>query len=276
VPIKDFRELETSYAGAQQTIQEREAQLAELASELERSEAGLVALQGQLDELNAALSRKREALEHAQAKEAELVASQGRLQADVESMRQALAEMESRRDAAERRLAAYRDLLARFQKLIDAGKLQVKIVDGRMVVELATDVLFSSGSAELSADGRAAIQEVAQVLASIPRRTFQVEGHTDDDPIHTAQYPSNWELAAGRALTVVEAMIEAGMPAPRISAASYGEHKPSADNQTEEGQAINRRIEIVVVPDLSGLPGYDELQQVGTGPAPDKQRRKRD
>jgi chemotaxis protein MotB len=81
--------------------------------------------------------------------------------------------------------------------------------------------------------------------------------------IKTAQYPSNWELAAARALTVVKTMVEAGLPADRISAASFGEFKPFKPNDTAEGKAANRRIEIVVVPDLSSLPGFDELKKVG-------------
>jgi len=160
-------------------------------------------------------------------------------------------------------------LLRKFKKLIDAGKLKVKIVDGRMVVELATDVLFDSGSAKLSDAGKAAIVEVSQVLATIGERSFQVEGHTDNVPIATAQYPSNWELAAGRALTVMKTMIESGMPAARISAASYGDQRPVKSNDTAEGKAANRRIEIVLVPDLSGLPGFDELIKAsGNTPAP--------
>ena len=76
---------------------------------------------------------------------------------------------------------------------------------------------------------------------------------------------SNWELAAARALTVVKTMVEAGLPAERISAASYGEHKPARANDSQEGKAANRRIEIVVVPDLSSLPGFDELKRASAG-----------
>ena len=101
------------------------------------------------------------------------------------------------------------------------------------------------------------------MLAEIPGRKFQVEGHTDNVGIKTAQYPSNWELAAARALTVVKTMVEAGLPADRISAASFGEFKPVKANDTNEGKAANRRIEIVVVPDLSSLPGFDELKKIG-------------
>lgn len=183
-----------------------------------------------------------------------------RLQNSVEEMTRALAELERRRAEAEGRINEFKNLIARFRSLIDAGKLKVKIVEGRMVVVLATDILFGSGSASLSKDGKTAIAEVGQVLATIPKRTFQVEGHTDNVPINSAQYPSNWELAAARSITVLKAMVEAGLPAERISAASFGETHPVAANDTKESKAQNRRIEIIIVPDLSQLPGFEELK----------------
>lgn len=196
------------------------------------------------------------------AQKAAMLGDQQQMQASIEEMQQALAELEARKRAAEARIARYRDLVDRFKPLMDAGRLRVKIVEGRMVVELATDVLFASGSADLSEEGKAAIAEVAGLLASIPDRRFQVEGHTDDVPIKTSRFPSNWELASGRAITVVKTMIEAGMPPERVSAASFGEHKPAAANDSDEGRSANRRIEIVVVPDLSGLPGFEELERM--------------
>lgn len=188
-----------------------------------------------------------------------------RLQSSVEDMRRALAELESRRAEAEARVAEFKSLLARFRSMIDAGKLKVKIVDGRMVVVLATDILFASGSASLSKDGRSAISEVAQVLKDIPQRAFQVEGHTDKVPISTAAYASNWELAAARAITVLKAMVDAGLPAERVSAASFAETRPVASNEFADGKAQNRRIEIIIVPDLSALPGFEELKRLGAG-----------
>jgi len=269
VPMKKYRELESSLAEAGLTIDQRDARITALEDAVTAEEALVAGLESRVTELEGMLQGKRDALSACQDHEAQLMASKGQLESDVESMKQALADLEARREAAERRLAAYRDLLARFQSLIDAGKLKVKIQNGRMVVELASDVLFASGSASLSADGKTAIEEVAGVLASIPERTFQVEGHTDDDPIHTAQYPSNWELASGRALTVVKAMVDAGMPPERISASSYALFQPVTPNDSDEGKSANRRIEIVVIPDLSALPGYEELQRVGSdGPGP--------
>jgi chemotaxis protein MotB len=184
------------------------------------------------------------------------------LQGSIDEMTVALADLEKRRSEAEKRVQEFKNLLLRFKSLIDAGKLKVRIVGGKMVVVLATDILFGSGSASLSKDGKAAIGEVSQVLAGIPKRTFQVEGHTDDVPIGTAQYPSNWELASARAINVVKAMIESGMPAERVSAASYGQFRPAVANDTKENKAQNRRIEIIIVPDLSTLPGFDELQKM--------------
>lgn len=185
-----------------------------------------------------------------------------RLQTTEQELMKALREVQERKMAAEKRIAEYRDLMARFKSLIDAGKLRVRIIDGQMVVELATDVLFPAGSAVLSAEGKAAIVEVTKVLASIPDRRFQIAGHTDNVPIRTQRYRSNWDLGFDRAHSVLQAMTETGMPTTRISASSYGEFRPTASNDTDEGRAKNRRIEIIVVPDLSQLPGAEELEKL--------------
>jgi chemotaxis protein MotB len=246
--------------GLEATLEDKNKALAELEARQQRLtrqqqdlEARLTAEQETVKELNARIDRLH-------ADMAAVAKDKSRLQASVEDMTRALAELEKRRAEAESRIAEFKNLLSRFRALIDAGKLKVKIVDGRMVVVLATDILFGSGSASLSKDGHGAVTEVGQVLASIPRRSFQVEGHTDNVPIATAQYPSNWELAAARAITVLKAMVDAGLPADRISAASFGDTRPVAANDTKESKAQNRRIEIIIVPDLSQLPGFEELK----------------
>lgn len=216
----------------------------------------------QVDQLEAERSALQSSLLDVQRAKASVLSDNKHLEASVEQMQQALAELDARKRAAEARVQEFRDLLARFKPLMDTGKLTVKIVDGRMVVVLATDVLFASGQAKLSAEGQQAIQEVGALLASLGDKRFQVEGHTDSVPIKSKLFPSNWELAAARALTVVKTMIEVGMSPERISGASFGEYKPTATNETAEGKTLNRRIEIVLVPDLSTLPGFEELNQV--------------
>lgn len=182
--------------------------------------------------------------------------------ASVAQMQAALQELAARKSAADARIAEFRDLMAKFKALIDSGRLKVKIVAGRMVVEMATDILFSSGSASLSKEGRAALADVATVLASIPDREFQIEGHTDNVPIATDRFPSNWELASARAVTVVNTLKDGGVDVGKLSAASYAENRPVDTNKTTEGKAANRRIQIVVVPDLSQLPGYEDLEKL--------------
>jgi chemotaxis protein MotB len=177
-----------------------------------------------------------------------------------DELQRALAEMRAREAEQQKRLQEFTDLTQRFKKLIDAGTLSVRIVDGKMVVSLGSDVLFPSGSAKLSAKGQETITTVGTQLAAIPDKKYQVEGHTDNVPLKSPQY-TNWELASARALSVLKSMIQNGMPADRVSAASFADTAPVAPNDTAENRARNRRIEIVVVPDLSSLPGYEELQK---------------
>lgn len=187
----------------------------------------------------------------------------GQLKASLDEMKRAMDEMKARQAEQKKRLQEFEDLTKRFKKLTDAGALSVKIIDGKMVVSLGSDVLFPSGSAKLSKAGLEAIKEVTTQLSSIPGKSYQVEGHTDNVPIATAAFPSNWELASARALNVTSSMIEAGMAPARVSAASFGDTHPVQPNETMEGKAANRRIAIVVVPDLSTMPGYDELNKLG-------------
>lgn len=201
-------------------------------------------------------------LEVLRAEKVALATDRTRMAATEAQLIAALKELEERKVAAEKRIAEYRELLSKFKNLIDSGKLRVRIIDGQMIVELATDVLFPSGSAVLSAEGKAAVVEVTQVLASIPGKKYQVAGHTDNVPIRTAKYPSNWYLAFDRAHSVLQAMVESGMPMTRVNAASNGEFRPTAANDSDETRAKNRRIDIIVVPDLSELPGAEELQKL--------------
>lgn len=184
------------------------------------------------------------------------------LETSVADMKKALDEMALRKKESDARIAEYASMTKKFSALIDSGKLAIKMQRGRMVVALSTDILFPSGSATLNAAGKSSLAEVAKVLASLKDKEFQIEGHTDDVPIKTAKYPSNWELASARAMTVFSTLVEEGMAEDRLSIASYGPTKPVGDNTTDVGKKSNRRIEIVVVPDLSSLPGTKELEKI--------------
>lgn len=184
------------------------------------------------------------------------------MQDSINEMKLAMDQLRKRRLETEKRLNEYKELTTKFGKLVNSGKLSVKMIQGRMTVALSTDILFSSGSARLSTEGINAIKEVTQLLRTLEGRKYQIEGHTDNVPIKSETYPSNWELASARAVTVLKTMVDAGMPPVQVSASSYGETQPVADNKTPEGKGFNRRIAIVIVPDLSGLPGNEELEKL--------------
>jgi chemotaxis protein MotB len=151
----------------------------------------------------------------------------------------------------------YEEVIGRFRSLIDAGQLAVAIDRGRMVIQLPQDILFPSGSATLSGDGTRTLREVASVLATLEGRSFQIEGHTDNVPIATAQFPSNWELSSARALSVVRVLVQGGVPPESLSGAGYGEHQPVAPNDAPDSRRLNRRIEIVMLPNLDVIAGTE-------------------
>ena len=217
-------------------------------------DSDLRSTKNQLASTSASLESTRQQLGSASAENAQLM--------------QAVAELEARKARTDAMLSSYQDLVSKFQAMIDAGTLTVKVVDGRMVVELATDILFPPGGASLSREGKAAVADVAKILASIQDREYQIAGHTDDKPIATQQFPSNWHLGSARAIAVSRLLVAEGLPPERVSAASYAEFRPADTNKTKEGRANNRRIDIIIVPDLSELPGFDELSRMAEGDVP--------
>ncbi len=152
-----------------------------------------------------------------------------------------------------KRNAIYARFVQQLQKMIDGGQLTVTIENGRIVINLPENVLFASGNAVVNSDGRIALTNIADVLKDFTDRKFQIEGHTDSVPIKSSSFPSNWELSTARALSVLHLMIEKGVLSTNVSAAGFGEFHPRADNDTKEGRALNRRIEIIMLPNLDIL-----------------------
>ncbi len=151
-------------------------------------------------------------------------------------------------------------LLAQYNKqlkdLIAAGDLSVSLVNGKLVVTLPSDILFATGSAKVSERGQNTIQELGQVFLKMRERRLQVEGHTDDVPIRRGRFDSNWHLGHGRAMAIIDLLLKAGVAGSQLSAASYGEFQPKVPNTDESSRQGNRRIEIVIIPDLSVLTAH--------------------
>jgi chemotaxis protein MotB len=176
---------------------------------------------------------------------------------DLDELRQRLAEanghlatVQQAEEAARAKAALYAEVAQELHKMVDAGELSIVLRDGRMVLRLPNDVLFDTGKTELKPSGQASLKKVADVLSTLHDRHFQIAGHTDDKPIHTARFPPNWELSSQRALEVVHYLVAQGVKPGSLSAAGYADVDPVAPNSNPEGRAKNRRTEITLQPNI--------------------------
>ena len=124
--------------------------------------------------------------------------------------------------------------------------LSVRQTEEGLVITLADTLFFSGGGAAIPEQARPELARIAELLQSVPNHV-RVEGHTDDRPIGSAQFPSNWHLSAVRAVEIVRGFVEAGVPSYRLSASGFASERPLVSNDTAEGRAINRRVDIVVL-----------------------------
>ena len=140
------------------------------------------------------------------------------------------------------------EIASEVEELIIKNKLQgmvsVQISQRGAVVTISDVILFPVGEAEFTTEAYPILVKITDLIKQFPYH-INVEGHTDNRPIHTRQYPSNWELSACRAARLVRFFIENGVEPTRLSAEGFAEFKPVADNNTPEGRAKNRRVEIV-------------------------------
>ena len=178
-----------------------------------------------------------------------LIKDKDTLQAKVNDLATAKAE---KTEQLEKTTRTYEDLQQKLEQEIRDGKIQISEMKDKLTVTLVDKVLFASGSADVSNEGKLVLDKVIPVLKEVKDKRIQVEGHTDNVQIFSAikaKYPTNWELSAGRATQVVRYLPETGGIDPKVlSATGYSEYQPVAPNDTAEGKARNRRIEIVLLP----------------------------
>jgi chemotaxis protein MotB len=182
---------------------------------------------------------------------------------DLTATKDELTTLRAQKAESDKRMAAIEDIRKQFAKMIDTGQLRVTARRGALVISLPSEVLFPTGSAELSKQGEYAVVEVAAVLKKLPDRRFMVVGHTDNQdfvkpkdgaPGAVCAPQDNWHLSTSRALSVVKILVVAGMDAKSLVPAGVGANDPVADNATPAGRQRNRRIEIALLPALNELP----------------------
>jgi chemotaxis protein MotB len=242
----EIARLQGALADAQQQMQDRDQKLSDLTTSDHN-------VQAQLDETTAIDAKLRGELERLGKNVDQMLQEKGTLSKALDDTRARLEELRRAQAAAEARAQLFQQFVQKFKKMIDAGQLKIATRNGRLVIVLSNDVLFDSGQTLLKPAGKDALVQVARVLKTVTGRSFQVAGDTDNLPIQTARFPSNWELSTARAVEVVKLLVAQGVDPKGLSAAGYGEFDPVAGNDTADGRAKNRRIEITLQPNLDEL-----------------------
>ncbi len=144
--------------------------------------------------------------------------------------------------------------------------VQVEIRDDGVLFRMTAPFLFGSGQAELLPEAAPLLDRMGRMFRKFPA-DVRIEGHTDDVPINSPRFPSNWELSAARAVAVARYFQGVGLPPERLAATGFGEHHPVADNGTAEGRAANRRVEILLKWRARQMPRQDALPLAGPAEA---------
>jgi len=131
-------------------------------------------------------------------------------------------------------------------ELIQNGLVTINQNENWLEIEIKSSILFQSGGATLSEDAEDVLASLAKII-KVYKNFVQVEGFTDDRPISTARFPSNWELSSARAASVVHLFEDEGLNPEKMQAIGYGQYRPKADNKTPEGRNANRRVNLVVL-----------------------------
>ncbi len=126
------------------------------------------------------------------------------------------------------------------------GDIEAEFTQGRIVLRIQGKVLFNSGSADLLPEGTHILSGIVEIITNNPQYDVDIQGHTDDRPINTPKFASNWELSAIRATTVLRYLIENGIFQERLTATGFADLRPVAGNYTPEGRRKNRRVEFVL------------------------------
>jgi len=163
-------------------------------------------------------------------------------------------------------LAQAKNLLENaLSKEIQDKQVKLQMMGKGLVITVVGDVLFDSGKAKVRPQSYAILDKVATVLKdNVPDLNVGIEGHTDNRPIRHSGWKSNWELSTARSLSVLHYLVEEkGISPERISAIGYGEFRPVSPNDTREGRQLNRRVEIVILPQSTKAKEAGEVKETG-------------
>ena len=154
-------------------------------------------------------------------------------------------------EEAQKTSRTYEEMLEKMKVEISQGQVTISELKGKLTVNLVDAVLFDSGKSEVKPAGLVVLQKVIDILKTVKDKAIRIEGHTDNVQISgslSKKYSNNWELSSARAINVTRYLQQQGIDPAVLSAVAYGEYHPVAGNNSDEGKAKNRRIEIILVP----------------------------
>jgi len=224
-----------------------------LEHELRRREGEMIQVRRRnaaLTQVGSRLKLERESLD---TERIELLGEIEELREEYEQLQAALRDEQRLREQRETEIqqlsGTYQNLVDELEREVSQGQVEIHQLRGRLQVRALDQILFPSGSSDIKPEGRELLRRIAAQLARIDDHRIRIEGHTDNVPISTERFPSNWELSVGRAVGVVRLLSSAGLPEKRLSAEGFGPYQPIDSNGSARGRARNRRIEIVLVPE---------------------------
>jgi chemotaxis protein MotB len=181
------------------------------------------------------------------AKIAELDKKNAELQAQVAKLTEQRQQLEVKAAAVEAKSSQYEQLAKSLEGQIQKGQIELSELKGKMTVKLKDKILFPSGSAALSKDGKAALDAVAEVFAGLKNKNIIVAGYTDDVKVGKGtKFVDNWELSTARANAVVRYLASKSIDPTMLGAAGFSQYRPIVPNDSPEGRSQNRRIEIAL------------------------------
>jgi chemotaxis protein MotB len=261
--LDKYKNLDKEFSALKKQYAELMAERDRLKDELESSLKNYAALKDSYDALeensSAAIAensrQNRQLLEELEKKEQSLVAEQARLdklQRELDARSRRVNELEGLIAAKDAKMNALKDAISKALTNFEGKGLTVEQRDGKVYVSMENKLLFSSGSWAVNAEGRKAVQQLGQVLAQNPDIAVLIEGHTDNVPYGgSGPLNDNWDLSTKRATSIVQILEENNNIDPQnLTAAGRGEYAPIATNETAEGRAKNRRIEVILTPKL--------------------------
>lgn len=255
----DLSQLQIAYEDAVTERDQLKADYAAASSNLENLKASYKALEENSSAAIAANSKKnRELLAQLEAKEQALASESERLnnlKKELENRSKRVAELESVIAAKDANMRKLKDAISKALTNFEGKGLTVEQRDGKVYISMENKLLFQSGSWSVGSEGRKAVQQLGSVLAENPDIAILIEGHTDNVPYKgNAQLSGNWDLSTKRATAIVNILRENNAINPEnLTAAGRGEYAPVATNDTAEGKAKNRRIEVILTPKLDEI-----------------------